>query len=180
MGFLDRFFGREKKSVIADTSILGNRSPTDPMNELQTKTVGGKLIIDGTTPEIVGELTIETKKYLINNFELEFRQNVNKINIPESETFGGFMTVSLLDKSDDLIEAWVTCTYKKHDGEVRFYENNIQAIGSSLVNIKFTEAYCMQYKREMNVLKKHDSITLQLCPQTVQLDKMVFCSKRKQ
>ncbi|MCL1941989.1 MAG: hypothetical protein FWF54_00325 [Candidatus Azobacteroides sp.] len=100
-------------------------------------------------PSMVVEFLFRGKKYILEEFDLEFRQDVNDKNKPDSEVYGGMITLTISETPDEWINAWVMNTYEKQDGEFRFLVNGPKIVESAAMHISFKEAYCISCRKVM-------------------------------
>ncbi|MDH6311109.1 hypothetical protein M2451_003977 [Dysgonomonas sp. PFB1-18] len=111
----------------------------------------GKLFFGKTeTPSMVVEFLFRGKKYILEEFDLEFRQDVNDRNKPDSEVYGGIITLTISETPDEWINAWMMNPYEKRDGEFRFLVNNNKIVEGAAMHMAFKEAYCISYQKTMN------------------------------
>src|SRR5574344_1109958 len=171
ISFFDRLFGRrkinreythtdEKEKAVGNMSYPDSTLENDEEYEVKSQSVNGKLSICGKTPKIIGEWEACGNKYLISHFDMKFMQEVDKKNHPDSMVYGGFMTIVLVDSVPDVIREWITDRNKKHDGKIRFYVNEESFSGNSIVSLSFEDAYCTQYKRNVDLFEDIDLTTL--------------------
>ncbi|NDV78486.1 type VI secretion system tube protein TssD [Dysgonomonas sp. 511] len=110
----------------------------------------GRLFFGKKEPSMVVHLRFKGKKYIVEEFDLEFGQDINFKNKPDSQTQGGRITVTISDIPDENINSWMMDTYKKEDGEFRFLMNDGMIREGAQLHIQFKDAYCTNYQKIMN------------------------------
>ncbi len=63
----------------------------------------GKLFFGKNMPALIAEFTFMGKKYILEEFDLEFRQDVNEKNKPDSDTYGGILTLTFSETPDEYL-----------------------------------------------------------------------------
>lgn len=110
----------------------------------------GNLFFGKKEPTIIVSFFFKGKKYIVEEFDLEFKQDVNSKGKPDSSVHGGILTVTISDIPDNDINMWMMDCYKKEDGEFRFFANDNKIQESAMLNILFKDAYCVDYQKTIN------------------------------
>jgi hypothetical protein len=110
----------------------------------------GRLFFGKKEPEMVVQFLFKGKKYILEEFDLEFDQDLDYKGKPDSQVYGGKLTVTLSDVPDENINWWMMDPYKKQDGEFRFLKNDRMIKEGALLHILFKDAYCIDYQKIMN------------------------------
>ena len=125
-------------------------------------------------PSTIVEFIFRQKRYIIEEFDMEFLQDVDSKNRPDSETYGGRITVAFSDTPDESINAWMMNQYEKRDGEFRFLLNSGKIMEGASLHIKFKEAYCISYQKVMNTSGPGLRTTLVISPRSIQIGNEEF------
>ena len=110
----------------------------------------GRLFFGRKEPSMVVQFYFMGKKYIVEEFDMDFRQDVDSGGNPDSPVYGGKITVTISDVPDDNINWWIMDSFKKHDGEFRFLANDGMIREGALLQIQFKDAYCVDYQKTMN------------------------------
>lgn len=127
----------------------------------------GKLFFGKKEPLLVVEFLLRGRTYIVEEFDLEFKQDVNQKNRPDGEPYGGVITVSISDTPDDWINHWMINAKEKNDGEFRFLSNEGRVEESARLRILFKDAYCISYHTIMNAQGAGLLTTLVISPRIV-------------
>ncbi|GHT41255.1 hypothetical protein FACS189437_07930 [Bacteroidia bacterium] len=110
---------------------------------------GGRLFFGKKEPALLVELDFYGKRYVLEEFDLEFKQDVDDRNRPSSDVYGGIITFTMSDTPDDRINGWALHSYEKRSGRFRFLKNEKPIGESSPLIITFEDAYCVDYQKIM-------------------------------
>jgi len=131
-------------------------------------------------PDIVIHFVYMDKKYIVEDFNLNFRQDMNTLrNRPDSFTYGGTMQITISGFLDPVLEEWMTQTYLTRDGEIRFLPNAPKITDSSLLTIFFSDAYCTACKKTIDVTTSGVLSTFTIAPRRVRIGNEEFENKWK-
>jgi len=100
-------------------------------------------------PTLIVKFLFKGKEYVVEEFDLEFRQDVSERGRPDSFPYGGQMTITISDVPDENINSWMMDSFQKQDGEIRFLQNEGMIREGALLEIVFKEAFCTQYRKVM-------------------------------
>lgn len=112
--------------------------------------IGGRLIFGKREPKIVVELSLKGKKYIVDEFDMEFQQDINIHNKPDSETYGGLLTIAMSEQPDVAINDWIMSSQLQYDGDIRFFLNDGTMDSGAMLNIVFKQAHCVKYQKILN------------------------------
>jgi len=131
-------------------------------------------------PDVVIHFVFMDKKYVVEKFNINFRQDMNTLrNRPDSFTYGGTMEITLSGFLDSTLEEWMTQTYLTRDGEIRFLPNMPKITDSSLLTIFFSDAYCTACNKTMDVETSGVLSTLTVSPRRIRMGNEEFENKWK-
>lgn len=117
--------------------------------------------------KIMAELTINNKKYMLTEFRISLRQDVNEKNRPDGRTHGGEMFLTMDQVPDsNLIDSSIN-SIVRYNGEVNFYSCNNKIDTGSLFTIIFKDARCVNLYRKTRINATSDYTRLLLLPSTV-------------
>ena len=137
----------------------------------------GRLFFGKKTPTMVVEFTFKGKKYIVEEFDMDFTQEVNHKGKPDSMPEGGLLTVTISDTPDKSINEWITDSFTKQDGEFRFLMNDGKISESALLNIQFKDAYCVKYRKTMAPQGAGTLTTLVISPRYIRVGNEIFEKK---
>lgn len=117
--------------------------------------------------KIMAELTINNKKYMLTEFRISLRQDVNEKNRPDGRTHGGEMFLTMDQVPDsNLIDSSIN-SIVRYNGEVNFYSCNNKIDTGSLFTIIFKDARCVNLYRKTRINATSNYTRLLLLPGTV-------------
>ena len=120
-------------------------------------------------PALIAEFTFMGKKYILEEFDLEFRQDVNEKNKPDSDTYGGILTLTFSETPDEYINKWMMNPYEKKDGEIRFLVNESKITEGAALIITCSQAYCISYHKTLNPKGAGTLTTLIVSPHKIKV-----------
>lgn len=100
----------------------------------------GKAYSGTTAPKLACEMTIEGKKYMLEEFNLDFNTEESRRHIPMYAVFSGRIAPEL--------DAWITRDTKRRDGVVKFFLNNDKLEQGAVFQVSFYNAVCLRYRKE--------------------------------
>jgi len=126
MGFLSRIFnvGKPYASGAGSRWSAGQRSGS-----------GAGLSI----PDLACEMTIEGKKYLLEEFDVDFSTEGSRRYIPMYAVFGERIAPEL--------ESWIMREGKRRDGVVKFFRNTDKAEEGAVFHLSFHDAVCLRCRK---------------------------------
>lgn len=139
----------------------------------------GKLFFGKKEPSIVVEFAFRGQKYILEEFDIEFKQDVNDKNKPDSETYGGLITITISDTPDEWINLWMMNLHEKRDGEFRFLSNDGRIVEGAQLKISFKDAFCVDYQKVMNPNGAGLLTTLMISPRYIRMGNEEFENRWK-
>jgi hypothetical protein len=134
----------------------------------------GRLFFGKKEPSLVVHFFFRGKKYVLEEFDLDFRQDVNYKGKPDSRVYGGRLTATISDVPDDSINNWMMDSFKKEDGEFRFFMNDGMIREGALLQILFKDAYCVDYRKMINPQGAGVLTTLSISPRYLRIGNEEF------
>jgi hypothetical protein len=126
-------------------------------------------------PDLIIHFVLMDKTYIVENFNLNFRQDVDTLrNRPDSFTYGGTMQITLSGFIDSMLNEWISQTYLMRDGEIRFFWNMPKITDSSSLTIFFSDAYCVACKKTIDTATAGVSTTLTVSPRRIRIGNEEF------
>lgn len=108
----------------------------------------GKLFYGSSKlPPIVVVFLFGGKRYILEEFDLEFNQGVDHKNKPDSDVKGGLITLTISETPGTDLTKWMMNNLERRNGEFRFFSNKEKIDEGSLLDISFKDAYCISYQK---------------------------------
>jgi len=142
-----------------------------------SKIRSGRLFFGKKEPSIIVQMMFNGQKYIIEEFDLEFKQDVNAKGKPDSMPYGGLITITMSDTSQDSINDWMMDSFRKQDGEFRFLMNDGMIREGARLVIRFEDAYCVNYQKVVNPVGAGVLTTLVISPRVLKIGNEVFENK---
>lgn len=120
-------------------------------------------------PDLVAKFSFMEKNYILEDFDISFTQEVNEKGRPGGLPSGGIMTLTLSETPDVTINEWIMSETLLRDGEVRIFPNKSRVEESAVLNIIFKDAYCIKYKKQIDVAGGGLRTTLFISPRYVKI-----------
>jgi len=139
----------------------------------------GKLYADKKEPAMVVHFQFKGYTYVLEEFDLDFRQDVSDKNKPDGDTYGGLMTLTISEEPKAELFAWMMNTLEKQNGEIRFLANEEKITGGALIQMSFKDAYCISFQQVMSPQGAGVLTTFVISPRYLQVDKEIFENKWK-
>lgn len=117
--------------------------------------------------KIIAELTINNKKYMLTEFQISLRQDIDEKNRPEGRPYGGKMFLTMEQAPDSNLMESSLSSIIKNNGEVNFYSCNNKIETGSLFTIVFKDARCVNLCRKTQINTTSNHTKLLLLPGTV-------------
>ena len=92
------------------------------------------------------KLVLEGTEYIVDGFQMEFRQPIDFKNQPQHEITGGQMMITIPQVADKNLYLWAKTSTMLKSGELFFRTD----LGMTVMKIKFENAYCIQLLRELS------------------------------
>lgn len=137
----------------------------------------GRLFFGKKEPTIVVSFQFKGKKYILEEFDLEFGQDVNVKGKPDSFPHGGQITITMSDVPDENINSWMMDSYRKEEGEFRFLINDGMINQGAVLQIQFKDAYCTDYRKILNPQGAGTLTTLAISPHYIRVGNEEFENK---
>ncbi len=97
---------------------------------------GQKSFFEGSSPNMVCELTLCGEQYILNEFDIKLERG--------NEYFSAYAVFS--EDISSRVEIWITNSTRKESGVVKFYKNIDSMTEGSLFEILFYDASCISFK----------------------------------
>jgi hypothetical protein len=172
------------RTETAEEGIVDEAKTPDEKNSAQSveiqKPVSEPAVKKQTGPDVVIQFIFMDKMYIVENFNLNFRQDVNALkNRPDSFTYGGIMQLTLSGFLDAELTGWTAQPYQVRDGEIRFFRNMPKITDSALLSISFSDAYCTACKKTMDTATSGILTTLTVASRKIKIGNEEFENKWK-
>lgn len=130
-------------------------------------------------PSIVVAFIFKGKRYILEEFDLEFSQDVDSRNRPDSDVKGGLITLTISEAPGSDLTQWMMSSLERQSGEFRFFANGDKIDEGSLLDIVFKDAYCISYQKV--VVPKGSGVltTLIISPHQLEIGEDVYESSWK-
>ena len=163
-------WGEKNRETMMPESPLEETADTPPQRPVK-KQIG---------PDVVIHFIFMDKTYIVENFNLNFKQDINTYkNRPDSFTYGGTMQITLSGFLDFALDEWLTQTYQTREGEIHFFPNTPKITDSALLSIFFEDAYCTACNKTIDAETSGVLTTLTISPRKVIIGKEEFENKWK-
>lgn len=130
-------------------------------------------------PKTVVKFFFKSKTYIIEEFDLDFKQDIDENSRPSGEIYGGLITISIRMIPDDLLTSWMMNSYEKQNGEIHFYSNTNKIVEGALLQLSFNDGYCISYGQIMNPREGDVLTTLVISPRVIKINKEEFTNRWK-
>jgi len=130
-------------------------------------------------PTFVVRFLFRGKTYILEEFDLDFKQDINDKNRPDGEVYGGLITLTISEPPGEWLTAWMMNSFEKHDGEFHFFINSEKIMEGAAMQLSFKDAYCISYQQTMNPKGAGLLTTLIISPRTVKIMNEEFENKWK-
>ncbi|GHT07827.1 hypothetical protein FACS189426_02040 [Bacteroidia bacterium] len=114
---------------------------------------------------IISKFVLDGKSYEVEDFKVSFSQSVDYKGQPQHEILGGQLFVKLHEAADDSLYLWAKKSTQLKSGAILFQSD----IGMTVLEIIFTDAYCINLTREINAYTG-TSTSLVLSPKELRMD----------
>lgn len=130
-------------------------------------------------PSIVVAFIFKGKRYILEEFDLEFNQDIDSKNRPDSDVKGGLITLTISETPGSDLTKWMMSSLERQSGEFRFFVNKDKIDEGSLLDILFKDAYCISYQTIINPNGSGTLTTLMLSPHRLQIGGEIYESSWK-
>lgn len=137
----------------------------------------GKLFFGKKEPAMIVRLGFRGKEYILEEFDLEFRQDLDDRNKPAGDTYGGLITLTISEEPGEWLTAWMMNTFEKQDGQITFYLNGDKITEGAAFQLEFREAYCISYQQTMNPQGAGLLTTIIISPHIIRAGSEEYVSK---
>ncbi len=110
----------------------------------------GTLFFGKKEPNVIVEFTFKSKKFILEEFDIEFSQPVNNRNKPDGQVIGGSIFITISEPVSEQINAWMLSTSQKSEGVFRFLRNDEKIVEGAHLIIDFKQGYCVKYSKIIN------------------------------
>jgi hypothetical protein len=136
--------------------------------------LSGKVFPDSRSTSLVAELEVKGHKYILSDLDWIFHQDVDEHYKPCSGVYGGTISLTLSESIDQTIYNWIINSETKHSGCIKFYNNTNNFEEGAKMVIRFEEAICVRYYKQI-LAQSSDSLTsLVLSSQVLRIGNEVF------
>ncbi|WP_075603034.1 type VI secretion system tube protein TssD [Saccharicrinis aurantiacus] len=139
--------------------------------------LSGKVFSDARPASLVAELEISNHKYILNDLDWEFTQEVDDKNRPCSALYGGKISLSISEPVDQTIFNWIINSGTKHSGQIKFYHHNNNFEEGAQLEIKFIDAICVNFHKQVIEQGKETITTLVLSSRVLKIGSEEFQQK---
>lgn len=139
----------------------------------------GRLFFGKKEPSMIVSFWFKTKKYILEEFDLEFGQDVSTKGRPDSLPYGGRITITFSEVPDEDINSWMMNSFQKQDGEFRFLMNDGMVNQGAVLQILFRDAYCIDYRKTLNPQGAGSLTTLVISPRYIRVGNEEFENRWK-
>lgn len=101
-------------------------------------------------PNVIIKFTIMERTYILEEFDINFSQEVNDKGLPGGLPKGGIMTLTISEAPDHNLNEWILRDTILRNGEIRFVTNERKIDGTILLDISFADAYCIGFEKKIN------------------------------
>lgn len=122
---------------------------------------------------VVVKFKFKGLEYTLEEFELNFDQPINARGKLDGRPRGGIMTLVFSDTLSNEINDWIQKEGVTQNGEIIFYSYKSKIDEGALLNIAFSEAYCIYYKKSINI-KNGLITTLVISPRSIKVGNNEF------
>lgn len=132
-----------------------------------------------TSPDIIIKFAFNNQIYILEEFDINFNQEINDKGQPGGLPKGGIMSLTISETPDSALNEWILKDTILHSGEIYFLSNKNQINSSALLNITFNDAYCIGYKKRIKPQEGGMLTTFIISPRYVKIDGEEFENKWK-
>lgn len=138
------------------------------------KSIFGKKETSSNNEGIIIELVIRDEKYILEQFDIEFKRNKNRNSYHESEVYGGFITCTFDGYIGKHLLAWAVYGDQREDGDIRFYIRKHSLEQGATLALRFMEANCIYLNRIVNNQKNERKNKLIIAPHILKIGSEEF------
>lgn len=131
--------------------------------------LSGKVFTDSRPAALVAELELNNKKYILNDLDWEFTQDVDDKNRPCSAVYGGKISLSISEPIDQTIYNWIINSGTKHSGQIKFFNNSNNFEEGAQLEIRFIDAICINFHKQVVEKGREITTTIVLSPRILKI-----------
>jgi len=110
----------------------------------------GTLFFGKKEPNVIVEFAFKGKRFVLEEFDIEFSQAVDSRNKPDGQVKGGVILLAFSESSSEEINTWMLSTSQRADGTFRFLRNDGKIVEGAHLIIDFKQGYCLTYSKIIN------------------------------
>lgn len=111
------------------------------------------------------EFVLDGKTYSVEQFQLQFQQEIDHKRQPQHETKGGQFTLTLTESVSYNVLIWAKKANERKNGSVLFKK----AASGTVLRIEFVNAHCVALRRKINN-QTGTTTTLVIAPEKISLN----------
>lgn len=128
----------------------------------------------GSVPDVIIKFTFADKTYILDEFDLNFSQELNEKGQPGGLPRGGIMSLTISEVPDYSLNEWISKDTLLHDGIITFFSNQDHVSDSALLVISFTDAYCINYHKNIKPKEGGLFTTFTISPRYIKIGNEEF------
>ena len=132
-----------------------------------------------TIPDIIVKFFFKDQIYILENFEINFRQELNEKGKPGGLPTGGIMSLTMAETPDYSLNEWILKDNLLYSGEIRILSNSGNINAGALLTIKFVDAHCVGYSKKIRSQEGGLFTTFTISPRYVKFGNEEFENKWK-
>ncbi len=140
----------------------------------------GSLFFKKEMPDVVVKFTFMDNTYIVEDFDINFNQELNEKGTPGGLPRGGIMHLSFGETPDYYINEWIIRPDLPRDGMIQFFPNKGRVEENAMLIILFKEAYCIGYQKKIDTFGAGLSTTLTISPKWVKIGNEEFENEWKE
>ncbi|MDR2805004.1 MAG: hypothetical protein LBB85_05080 [Dysgonamonadaceae bacterium] len=134
----------------------------------------GRLFFGKKEFPVIVKFFFRGQTFILEEFDVEFRQATDEKNRPSGEMSGGLITITISDPPGEQLTEWMINPYEKREGEFRFLRNENKIQEGALLHIFFREACCTEYHKVAHPHGAGLLTTLVISPRQVRIGNEEF------
>jgi len=139
--------------------------------------LSGKVFSDSRSASLVAELEVNGRKYMLSELDWVFKQDLDEHCRPCSGVYGGTLSLTLSEPVDQTIYNWIINSGTRYSGSLRFYNNTNNFEEGAQMVIRFEEAICVRYYKQILAQGSGTLTTLVLSSRVLKVGNEVFEQK---
>jgi hypothetical protein len=130
-------------------------------------------------PDRVIKFTFMEKSYLLEEFHIGWQQETDSRGRADGMPVGGIIKLTFAGAPDYYINEWMLREKLLRSGEIRFLSGDIKVTKGADMTLFFEDAFCVEYKKYMHILKGGLFTSLVISPRFVKIRNEEFTNKWK-